>query len=220
MRAVTMMRAIFVCGAVCPLLLLAGLCWAGATRDDYDQMRHGVSQLTLGDGGMMIRLLFAICGALLLAAVLMTGRRPVSGPVWQWRLLGVVAVGLVVAGVFPTDPALGYPPGAPEAISAAGAAHQVGGTMLFVGTIAAAVVAARNARRHGRLRWATVCVVVAWAVTGLAVAAGVVFRLMQRDVIGTGPAGLLELLSMACGLCWVSAAMLRDRSSWAYADGR
>ncbi|MDR7277597.1 DUF998 domain-containing protein [Catenuloplanes atrovinosus] len=202
------------------MLLLVGLLWGGATRDGYDQVRHGVSQLTSGDGNVLIRLLFAVCGVLLLVAVLIAGRRPMPGPVWQWRLLGVVAAGLIVAGVFPTDPALGYPPAASEAITVAGAVHQVGGTMLFAGMIAAAVVAGRDARRRGRFRWAAVCVAVAWAVAGLAVAAGIVFRLVQRDIIGTGPAGLLELLSMACGLCWVSAAMLRDRSSWAYADGR
>ncbi|GAB7037735.1 MULTISPECIES: DUF998 domain-containing protein [Catenuloplanes] len=211
MRANRMLRLVLLCGAVSPVLLIVGLLWDGATRDGYDQVRHGVSQLTSGDGGVVARLLFVSCGALLLAAVLIGSRSPRSALRWQRRLLGLVAVGLVIAGLFPTDPALGYPPGARDAVSVAGALHQAGGTTLFAGVVAAAVVAGRDARRHGRSRWAAACLLTAWAVAVLAVTAGVVFRAVQRGVIGSGPAGLLELASMTCALCWVTAAVLRDR---------
>ena len=41
--------------------------------------------------------------------VLHSGR----GATWGPLLLGVYGLGLIAAGVFATDPALGYPPGAP-----------------------------------------------------------------------------------------------------------
>ncbi|WP_051799306.1 DUF998 domain-containing protein [Catenuloplanes japonicus] len=209
----------FLAGAAAPLVLLGGLLADGVTRAGYAPIRHGVSQLTLGDRGGTARLLFVVCGALLTMAALTGARRRRYGPRWQWRLLVLTGAGLMLAGLFPTDPALGYPPGALDGVSMSGVVHQVGGTMLFGGVTAAAVVAGRSARRRGERRWATVCFTVACATAGLACAAGVVFRLMQRDIVGRGPAGLLELLSMGCGLCWVAGVMVHDPSPQARIPG-
>jgi hypothetical protein len=40
-------------------------------------------------------------------------------------------------------------------------------------------------------------------------AAGVVYRLMTKDVISTGPAGLLELLAFLAGFVWLTVTAIR-----------
>ncbi len=80
--------------------------------------------------------------------------------------MGRAAVGLVIAGVVPTDPALGYPPGAPEpaSVSVPAAVHQVGGALVFAGLIGAAIVVGRWFSRHGNPIWARCSFAVAAAV--------------------------------------------------------
>lgn len=118
-------------------------------------------------------------------------------------------MGLVLAGAFPTDPALGYPPGVAQGFSVGGGIHQLGGTLLFAGLIGACFVWASRFACHGQRRWAIYSVVTGVLVTVCAFAAGVVYRLMQKEIVATGPAGLLELLSFAIGFFWVTLVALR-----------
>jgi hypothetical protein len=199
-----------------PLLLLI-LLIDGATRPGYDQVRHGVSQLGTGDRGWLVQASFVGCGVLF--AVLAVGvhrrlRHASPRSAWLPRWLGVLALGLVLAGVAPTDPALGFPPGAPApaAMSPAAGVHQVGGALVFIGLIGAGIVAGRWSARAGDRRWARYSIGTAIAVTGTALAAGVVYRLIQRGVVDTGPAGLLELIAFILGFGWTaafSAALIR-----------
>jgi hypothetical protein len=55
-----------------------------------------------------------------------------------------------VAGLVPTDPALGYPPGQPTGVTTGGLIHQVAGFALFAGLSAAAFVLARRLREASR----------------------------------------------------------------------
>jgi hypothetical protein len=209
-------------GLVAGPLLLGAVLVDGATRAGYDPYRHGVSQLVLGDRGWVARVAFITCG-LLVGAFAFTTRRCVTGgpgATWGPRLLGAAALGLVVAGVAPTDPALGYPPGEAEGMTAVGAVHQVGGALLFVGLIGAQVVWARRFAHEGRPGWAICSVVSAVLVGVTATAAGVVYRLVQRGVLATGPVGLLELVSFAVGFTWVCvlAGHLRRRVALAHSE--
>ena len=196
------------CGIVAGPLLLLAVVLDGSTRPGYDPWRHGVSQLVLGDRGWLARSAFVLCGLLLLAFASGVHRLVPTraGADWRLRMLVAVAVGSVIAGAVPTDPALGYPPGATEeaGISLAGAIHQVGGTLLFVGLIGGAVVGARRFARSGRQGWAVYSIVTGVLVAATALSAGIVYRLVDRGVISTGPAGFLELTSMVLGFAWTA----------------
>ena len=87
----------------------------GATRPGYGARRHYVSQLSLGEGGWMQIANFLLCGLLSLCFALGLRRtlQGSTGATWGPLLLAVFGLGLIVAGIFVTDPALGYPPGAP-----------------------------------------------------------------------------------------------------------
>ncbi len=87
----------------------------GATRPGYSEWRDFVSDLSLNNQGWMQITNFLVCGLLTLGLaarlglVLLTGKGSIGGPL----LLGIFSLGLIVAGLFTTDPNLGYPPGLP-----------------------------------------------------------------------------------------------------------
>ena len=108
-------KTLLACGIIGgPVFVLAFLV-EGATRVNYEPLRHPVSSLALGDSGWTQTANFIITGLLTLAfaAGLWHTLRPGKGSVWGPLLVGVWAVGLLGAGVFVTDPVSGYPPGTP-----------------------------------------------------------------------------------------------------------
>ncbi|MEV4840238.1 DUF998 domain-containing protein [Nonomuraea sp. NPDC049486] len=191
-----------VAGVLMPMLL-----WAdGATRPGYSLWHHGASQLGTGERAWLQTINFTL-GGLLLAAfalglrqVLRAGR----GATWGPTLLATAAVGLVVAGLVPTDPALGYPPGQPTGVTTSGLIHQAAGFALFAGLSAAAVVLARRLREHSR-GWARYSRLSGLLIIAFAFAAGIAYRLDTLGRWQPAPAGLLEHLSLLTGFCWIIA---------------
>ena len=87
---------------------------------------------------------FLVCGTLVLVfaialrQVIKGSRGSIVGPV----LLGLFAVALLVAGAFVTDPALGYPVGAPQVHTTHGIIHGLAGLAAFTFLPATAFVMA------------------------------------------------------------------------------
>ena len=180
-------------GALAGPLFVAAFLAEGACRPDYDPLRHPVSALARGPGGWQQRANFAVAGTLLLAGAVGLGRRG--------RLVGAAAVGLLGAGAFRTDPILGYPPGEPAELTPEGHLHNLFGVPVFLGLPAAAFVEARR----GRGAWRA-----ASAASGLGMLAA--FVLAGAGFSGKAvPGGLYQRLSLAIGLGWVTALMLRRR---------
>jgi hypothetical protein len=186
---VTLRRA----GALAGPLFVAGFLAEGASRADYDPLRHPVSALARGQRGWQQRANFAVAGTLMLAGAAGLGRRG--------RLVGAAAVGLLGAGAFRTDPILGYPPGEPEEKTPEGKVHDLFGVPVFFGIPAAAFVEAWR----GRGAWRAVSAASGAGMLGLFVLAGAGFS--GRPV----PGGLYQRLSLGIGLGWVTALMLRRR---------
>src|SRR5215218_3475983 len=65
-RAV-MTKALLVCGAIAGPLFVVGFLFIGATRANYDLLRHPVSSLALGDYGWVQSANFVVTGLLTLA---------------------------------------------------------------------------------------------------------------------------------------------------------
>lgn len=125
-------------------------------REGFDLRVHPLSQLATGDLGWVQILTFALTGLGLLALAVAhrrivregAGRRAV--PV----LLGIAAVGFVLAGVFVMDPENGFPVGTPDGPAASmswhGVAHSVAAAIAFTALAVAAVVLAVRAVRARR----------------------------------------------------------------------
>ncbi|MEQ4304762.1 DUF998 domain-containing protein [Plantactinospora sp. B6F1] len=199
-------RALLRCGIVAgPLFVLAFLI-EGATRDDYDPLRHPVSSLALGPHGWTQTVNFLLCGLLTLAFAVGVRRALAPGRAATWGplLIGVWAIGLLGAGVFVTDPISGYPPGTPEVpaeYTTSGALHDGFALFAFPALAAACFVFTRRfvgERRHG---WASYS-----ALTGLAFLAGDILASAGfAQVAGlVGLAGLFQRITVVIGLLWLT----------------
>src|SRR5713226_2478320 len=143
-------RFLIACGAIGPLLFIIVLLIEGATRPGYSAWHNYGSSLSLSDQGWMQIANFLVCGLLTLcfAVGLRQVLRQGKGSVWGPILLGVFSLGLIVAGLFVTDPNLGYPPGTgthrsgPQTLH--GTVHGVAGLIVFSAVAAASFVLARR----------------------------------------------------------------------------
>jgi hypothetical protein len=152
-----------------PLFLAVGLIQA-FTRDGFDLSRHPLSLLSLGGLGWIQIANFVVTGALYVACavgmwrVLHPGRSGTFGPL----LVGVLGIGLIVAGVFVADAGAGFPPGAPagnpEQISWHGVLHGVGAVLAFDGMVIGCLVFVRRFAALKQWGWVGGCVATAVAV--------------------------------------------------------
>jgi hypothetical protein len=107
-------RFLLAAGLVGPLIYFVVVLVEGATRPGYNAWHHPMSNLALGPQGWVMTIAFLVLGAGLvcfavgLRRVLNSGRGSTWGPI----LIAVMGVALIGVAIFPTDPSLGYPPGA------------------------------------------------------------------------------------------------------------
>jgi hypothetical protein len=151
-------RRLLAGGIVAAPLYVAVYFAQALTRDGFDMTRHPGSLLANGDFGWVQTANFVIAGVLSIAAAVgLRGRLTGRGSTWAPRLLAAYGVGLLLAAVFPADPAMGFPVGTPAdyaEISGRGVGHMFAGAIGFSGLIAACLVMAAHYRSVGRTGWA------------------------------------------------------------------
>lgn len=195
-------------GVVAPPIFTVIYLVDGATRAGYDPMRHQVSLLSLGDRGWLQTLSFLVAGGLLVVFAIAlrawlesgTGERAVPGGI------AVAGAGLLLAGIFPTQPLFGYPPGTPEGMATtvepASYVHVGAALLAFFGLAVAALAMALRLWRADSKSWA------------LASAAAGVVVIVAFGASGGGPsgelvfpttAGLIQRIALSAGLGWVLA---------------
>lgn len=206
------MRALLVAGVVGPLLFIVMFLIEGATRPGYSVWRNFVSQLATGDGGWVQIANFLMCGTLMLAFTVGFWRalrpRSIAGTI----LIGVFALALIVAGVFVTDPALGYPPGssASDPRTPHGGIHGVAGLVAFTSLAFAAFVMARHFSKVPAARgWAVYSFGVGALIFSLFVASTAASVLDERGIWPDAPVGVLQRISIVAGWTWLAALALR-----------
>lgn len=155
-----MKRNLLFCGIVAGPLFIAASLIQAFTRTGFDLARHPISLLGLGSLGWVQIANFVVCGVLYVLGAI--GLRAALRPsIWAPLFIGISGVGLIIAGVFTTDPGAGFPPGAPAgapAMSWHGALHEVGFLLSFVGAIGACLVFARRYAAIGRRGWVVAAV--------------------------------------------------------------
>lgn len=199
-------RALLRAGAFAgPLYIVVGIGQI-LTRDGFDMRRHALSLLANGEYGWIQVANFLLCGALIaLGAVgvrrtLHPGRAGTWGPI----LLIGYAIGLVGAGIFAADPALGFPPGTPlesHGMSRSGVLHFAFGGIGFYSLIAACFVFTRRFFGASERGWGIYSVVT-----------GVGF-LLSFAAIASGSMSASVILTFYAAVAWIwvwhSALMLR-----------
>ena len=142
-----------------------------------------------------------VCFAFGLRRVLQPGKGSTWGPI----LLEIFGLCLIGAGLFVTDPILGYPPGAPSTATLHGGLHVLLSLVVFVSLIAACFVLAR--RFAGDPAWR------GWAFYSIATAILVAVLFVAVDVVASpdpnAPAGLFQRVSIIAGWGWIALLALR-----------
>ncbi|MET9019551.1 DUF998 domain-containing protein [Actinopolymorpha sp. NPDC004070] len=198
-------RALLTCGVVGPIVFVVAFLVEGATRPGYSALRHPVSSLALGEYGWTQRANFLLTGILLLAFAV--GSRPAlrrmyAAGVWAPILLGGVAVGLLGAGVFATDPVGDYPPGTPVPApqTTTGNLHDAFSALVFLGLpLACCVVGYRFARagHRGRAAYSVATAVVFLALFFLSSAG------FSQQTALAPVGGLFQRLTLVVGMGWL-----------------
>ena len=206
-RDAKLTRVLLLCGVVAgPLYVIVGVIEM-LTRPGFDPTRHDLSLMSNGDWGwihislLILTGLLTIAGAVGMRRVLRGGR----GGTWGPLLLGIYGLGLIGAGFFTADPALGFPPGTPadaHAISWHGLLHFICGGIGFLGLIAACFVFARRFAAQRQRGW--VAYSVATGVIYLAAFAGIAVGSNSVGVITTIVI-LAFSVAVVLGWAWVSA---------------
>lgn len=195
-------RALLACGAVAgPLFVVVGLIQA-FTIPGFDLRHHFLSLLSSGDLGWIQIANFVIAGLLTIAFAvgawreLRGSRMGTLGPL----LIGGFGLGLVAAGVFVPDPALGFPPGTPDGIpkqiSWHSALHGVAAIVSFLFLVAGCFVFAF--RFAGDRQWG-------WA--AYSVATGLVS--FTLPLVPNPWGGVFLFTAAAVGWVWVLALTVR-----------
>jgi Protein of unknown function (DUF998) len=166
----TTTRALLAAGVAAGPVWLTVAAAQALTRDGYDLSRQPLSLLALGDLGwiqtanFVLSGLLAVVGAVGMRRALRGGRAGAWGP----ALVAVFGLGLLVAGVFVSDPSMGFPAGAPEGapptLSWHAALHGVGAMLAFGSLTVACLVFARRFAGLGQRGWALLSVLAAVAV--------------------------------------------------------
>ena len=213
-RRTRWVRVLLACGIVGPPLFVVALLVEGATRPGYSVWRNLGSQLATGPYGWTQIVNFIVCGLLVCAGaaglrqVFRSGRGSTFGP----ALLGVWGLALITAGVFVTDPALGYPPGTPETSGGPktlhGTIHGFSGLVAFASVTAAAFVLARRfaAEPDGAGKaWARYSVI-----SGALVLTFFFASFVPSSFLRNPPTGLFQRGGIVAGWVWAALVALRE----------
>ena len=203
-------KALLICGALAgPLFTLAWMV-EGATRANYDPLRHPISSLSIGELGWMQMTNFIITG-LLMVAFAFGLRRALPAPggsTWGPLLIGAIGVGLLGAAIFVTDPLNGYPPGTPNFsldYTLPGRLHRLFSALVFLGLPGACFVFARLVARWGERKWSIYSVVtgIAFIILFIVTSAGF------AQVAGLADyAGLFQRITLTVGFAWLTLLAL------------
>jgi hypothetical protein len=211
----TTTRGLLACGIAAGPLYVAVGAIEMLTRPGFDPTRHDLSLMANGDFGWVHIALLVTTGLLVIAGAIGMRRalRGGRGGTWGPLLVGVYGLGLVGAGLFTADPALGFPPGTPadaHAVSWHGLLHLVSGGIGFLGLIAACMVFGRRFAALGQRGWAAYSV--ATGVVFFAAFFGIASGSRQGGAVLTFVV-LAFTAAVVLAWAWLSAIAARLRSS-------
>ena len=180
-----------------PLYVIVGAAQA-MLREGFDPRRHALSLLSNGSLGWIQIANFLVTGVMVIAFCIGLKQALVSGKGRTWGpiLLAIYGLGLICAGFFSADPALGFPPGTPpgppRTISTHGLLHFVCGGIGFLGLIASCLVFARRFASFKEACWA-------WysALTGI-----IFLAAFFGIASGSGNASIILAFYAAVALAW------------------
>ena len=206
-------RLLLLGGAVGPPLFVIVALIEGATRPGYNPLRNYVSDLAMSDQGWVQVANFIVCGALCLAFAIGFRRAIGDGCLINVTtiLFVLFGLGLIVAGLFATDPHLDYPPGVPAGRTTShGAIHGLAGLVVFSSLSAAALVLGFYfARTPDWRRWSPWSIVVGVLIPVCFVVFNVTATMDMSGNWPSAPTGLIQRVAIIAGWGWLAALALK-----------
>lgn len=210
-------------GALAGPLFVTAFTAIGAARRGYDWRRYPVSSLAIGRQGWQQRANFIVAGILYSCAAVGLRRsdRRRIGPRAVPALVAGAGIGLIGSGLFVTDyvgdlpsegpdKKIGGPAGvAPTRPTRAGQVHNLCGIPVFAGIPIAGLASAATAVRSRDYRWAWYSAGSSTVMVGSLLVFGAAIRGQSRL---RGKSGILQRISIATGLGWLSSLSLRGLS--------
>jgi hypothetical protein len=206
------------CGALAGPLFVTAFTAIGAERRGYDWRRYPVSSLAIGRKGWYQRANFILAGVLYSYAAAGIGHsdRRRIGPRAVPALIAGVGIGLIGSGLFVTDYVGDLPREGPHEENRgparptrAGQVHNLCGIPVFVGIPIAGLASAATAVRSRDYRWACYSAGSSTVMAGSLVLFGAAIRGQSRL---RGKSGVLQRISIAIGLGWLSSLSVRGLS--------
>ncbi|HEY0752706.1 MAG TPA: DUF998 domain-containing protein [Ktedonobacteraceae bacterium] len=193
-------RFLLASGAIGPFLFIVVFLIEGVTRPNYSAWRNFVSDLSIGQQGWEQICNFLVCGALMLCFALGLRRVFRSGKASLWGpiLFALFGLGLIVVGLFVTDPLNG-----PQTLH--GAVHNYVTPLVFILVVAASFVMARRFAGDPNWRgWALYSIIAGVLVAVFFVATNLALLLDQNGTLHGAPLGLLQRCAIIIGWSWIA----------------
>ncbi len=160
-KTLSLTRILLLCGAIAGPLFILTVLIQDYTRPAFNPRLQPLSLLSLGEWGWVQIVNFVLAGVLnlLYAGGLWRKLHPGRAGTWGPLLIGAYGLGLISVGVFRTDPANGFPPGAIASTGPSwhGVIHALGGLFIFVVLAAALTVFVRLFLARKERWWAFYC---------------------------------------------------------------
>jgi hypothetical protein len=210
------MKAFLVSGAIAGPVFTVAWILEGATRANYDPLRQPISSLSNGNPGWTQTANFMVTGLLTLAFALGLWLRLSTHGDSKWGplLIGIIAIGLLGAGVFVADPMNGFPRGTPDVPlknSVTGRLHLLFSFFVFLGWPIACLAFNRLFTRRGLHSWANYS-----ALTGIAFL--VMFLVTIEGFAQVdgwmNHAGLFQRLTLTIGWAWLTLLAVHMLKPW------
>lgn len=202
-------RLLLWAGTIGPLFFVVVLLLEGATRPGYNAWHSFGSSLSLGSQGWMQIANFLICGVLMLgfACGLRQALHTGKGAVWGPILLGFFGLTMIIAGIFVTDPGLGYPPGVASLAHPTmhGAIHALSGLAIFMSLAIATFVMIRRFVHNPAWRgWALYSLLTGLIILASFVIQQVLGNMDRSGAIQNAPVGFVQRIGIIAGWVWIS----------------
>ncbi len=200
-------KTLLFCGVIATPIFIITFLIGGFIRPDYLSLRHPISSLSIGKNGWIQSLNFIVSGILILAFSLGMDRAIRNSEKMRWapRLIALVGMGLVGAGICTSDPIYGYPMNLPLRLSQFtihGHLHDFFSIFVFICQPLTCFKFGRLFASRNKNAWASYCYINGIAMLVIFALAGAAFK--QTPVILEW-AGLFQRLCIILGGIWMSS---------------
>jgi hypothetical protein len=209
-------KRLLTCGIIGCLIFITTFLVEGVLREDYNPLRFPVSSLSIGERGWIQISNFILSGTLILAFALGLKSTFENNFVWIPRLIAMIGIGFIGAGIFSTDSIYGYPVTEPLRLAqftTHGHLHDFFSLFVFICLPIVNFKFFKWFRNAGKKSWAVYSLLTGIMVIVTFILAGMGFKQVPLLV---DIAGVFQRICIISGCLWlmmIAVFMLQNKAS-------